>query len=126
MLTAASAAPQDGPGRYLERIALKVGGGVELIPTENIDWIESSGVYVNLYVASRKLLHRDSLSSLSVRLDPSRFVRVPRSAIVNVNGIVRLEPLSHGEFELVLKCGVRPRLSRTYRPSLEKWLGHSL
>ena len=119
-------AGQGGPGKYLERIALKLGGGVELISTEDIDWIESCGVYVNVYMASRKLLHRDSLSSLSVRLDPSRFIRVHRSAIVNVNGIVRLEPLSHGEFELVLKCGARPRLSRTYRRSLEKWLGYSL
>ena len=114
------------PGRYLERIALKFSGGVELIPTRDIDWIESSGVYVTLHVATRKLLHRASLSELSMSLDPARFIRVHRSAIVNVNGIVRLEPLSHGEFELVLKCGARPRLSRTFRPSLEKWLGYSL
>jgi two-component system, LytTR family, response regulator len=114
------------PGQYLERIALKSNGRVELIPTVDIDWIESSGVYVTLHVANRELLYRASLNELSVSLDPSRFIRVHRSAIVNVNGIVRLEPLSHGEFELVLKCGARPRLSRTFRPSLEKWLGYSL
>ena len=117
---------QEMPGQYLERIALKSNSGVELIPTADIDWIESNGVYVTLHVATRNLLHRASLNELSASLDPSTFVRVHRSAIVNVNGIVRLEPLSHGEFELVLKCGARPRLSRTYRPSLEKWLGHSL
>ena len=119
-------ADQEIPGQYLERIALKSNGGVELIPTADIDWIESNGVYVTLHVATRNLLHRASLNELSASLDPSTFVRIHRSAIVNVNGIVRLEPLSHGEFELVLKCGARPRLSRTYRPSLEKWLGHSL
>lgn len=117
---------QEMPGQYLERIALKSSGGVELIPTVDIDWIESNGVYVTLHVATRNLLHRASLNELSASLDPSTFVRVHRSAIVNVNGIVRLEPLSHGEFELVLKCGARPRLSRTYRPALEKWLGHTL
>lgn len=117
---------QEMPGQYLERIALKSNSGVELIPTADIDWIESNGVYVTLHVATRNLLHRASLNELSASLDPATFVRVHRSAIVNVNGIVRLEPLSHGEFELVLKCGARPRLSRTYRPSLEKWLGHSL
>ena len=117
---------QEIPRQYLERIALKSNSGVELIPTADIDWIESNGVYVTLHVATRNLLHRASLNELSASLDPSTFVRVHRSAIVNVNGIVRLEPLSHGEFELVLKCGARPRLSRTYRPSLEKWLGHSL
>jgi two-component system, LytTR family, response regulator len=117
---------QEIPGQYLERIALKSSGGVELIPTADIDWIESNGVYVTLHVATRNLLHRASLNELSASLDPATFVRVHRSAIVNVNGIVRLEPLSHGEFELVLKCGARPRLSRTYRPALEKWLGHTL
>jgi len=119
-------AGQEIPGQYLERIALKSSGGVELIPTADIDWIESSGVYVTVHVGARELLHRASLNELGASLDPSRFVRVHRSAIVNVNGIVRLEPLSHGEFELVLKCGARPRLSRTFRPSLEKWLGYSL
>ena len=119
-------AGQGIPGQYLERIALKHSGGIELIHTADIDWIESCGVYVTLHAGARKLLHRASLSELSAGLDPSRFVRVHRSAIVNVNGIVRLEPLSHGEFELVLACGARPRLSRTFRPSLEKWLGHSI
>jgi two-component system, LytTR family, response regulator len=113
-------------GRFLERLALKSGGVVQFVRVADIDWIESSGVYVNLHTAGRVLLHRASLIELTEGLDPAQFVRVHRSAIVNVERIVRLEALSHGEFEVVLKSGAGPRVSRTYRPSLEKWLGHTL
>jgi len=60
------------------------------------------------------------------RLDPLRFVRVHRSAVVNIESILHLEPISHGEFEVMLKHGVRSRVSRTYRLQLEKRLGQSL
>jgi len=55
-----------------------------------------------------------------------RFVRVHRSAIVNIDSILELQPISHGEFEIVLKDGHRSRVSRTYRVLLEKRLGQSL
>ena len=55
-----------------------------------------------------------------------RFVRVHRSAIVNIESILHLEPISHGEFEGILKDGSRSRISRTYRRQLEKRLGQSL
>jgi two-component system LytT family response regulator len=57
---------------------------------------------------------------------PSDYVRVHRSAIVNIECILRLEPISHGEFEVILKDGSRSRISRTYRRQLEKRLGRSL
>ena len=53
-------------------------------------------------------------------------LRVHRSAIVNIDSILQLQPISHGEFEIVLKDGHRSRLSRTYRRQLEKRLGQSL
>jgi hypothetical protein len=59
-------------------------------------------------------------------LDPMRFVRVHRSSIVNIDSILELQPISHGEFELVLKDGHRSRVSRNYRIHLEKRLGQSL
>jgi two-component system LytT family response regulator len=59
-------------------------------------------------------------------MDPARFVRIHRSAIVNIESIVQLEPVSHGEFEVVLRDGARTRVSRMYRAQLEKRLGQSL
>ncbi len=64
--------------------------------------------------------------SLAARLDPSRFVRVHRSATVNIQSIVRLKPASHGEFDVLLKDGGQTRVSRTYRGALERSLGQSL
>ena len=55
-----------------------------------------------------------------------RFVRVHRSAIVNIESVSHWQPISHGEFEVVMKSGTRSKISRTYRAALEKRLGQSL
>jgi len=88
-----------------------------------VDWVEGAGVYVNLHVAGKELLYRASLSELAENLDPAQFVRVHRSAIVNVDSIVRLESLSHGEFAVVLKDGAQSRVSRPIaRRSRSGWV----
>jgi two-component system, LytTR family, response regulator len=112
--------------RRWDRLVVKSGGTTRFIRVMDIDWIESAGVYVNLHVAGKELLYRAALNELAEKLDPMRFVRVHRSAIVNIESIVQLQPISHGEFEVVLKNGSRPRVSRTYRAQLEKRLGQSL
>jgi two-component system, LytTR family, response regulator len=113
-------------GRCLDRLVVRSGGRTRFIRSVDIDWIESAGVYVNLHVAGKELLYRASLNELADSLDPMRFVRVHRSAIVNIDSILELQPISHGEFEIVLKNGHRSRVSRTYRAHLEKRLGQSL
>jgi len=114
------------PGRYIDRLVVKGSGTTRFIRVADIDWIEGAGVYVNLHVAGKELLYRSALNELASHLDPLRFIRVHRSAIVNLDSIVQLQPISHGEFEIVLKDGHRSRLSRTYRTQLEKRLGQSL
>jgi two-component system LytT family response regulator len=128
MLRMASAMVSDRAmaGRYLDRLVVKSGGATRFLRVVEIDWIEGAGVYANLHVAGRELLYRTSLNELAERLDPMRFVRVHRSAIVNIDCVVELQPISHGEFEIVLKDGHRSRVSRTYRVQLEKRLGQSL
>jgi two-component system, LytTR family, response regulator len=113
-------------GRYLDRLVVKGSGTTRFIRVADIDWIEGAGVYVNLHVAGKELLYRSALSELTGRLDPMRFIRVHRSSIVNIDSILELQPISHGEFEIVLKDGHRSRVSRTYRLELEKRLGQSL
>ena len=112
--------------RYLDRLVVKGSGTTRFIRVADIDWIEGSGVYVNLHIAGKELLYRSALNELAGHLDPMRFVRVHRSAIVNIDSILELQPISHGEFEIVLKDGHRSRVSRTYRVQLEKRLGQSL
>ena len=112
-------------GRW-DRLVVKSGGTTRLVRVVDIDWIEAAGVYVNLHVAGKELLYRAALHELAERLDPDRFVRIHRSAIVNIESILHLEPISHGEFEVVLKNGSRSRVSRSYRAQLEKRLGQAL
>ena len=112
--------------RRWDRLVVKSGGSTRFIRVVDIDWIEAAGVYVNLHVGGKELLYRAALNELAEKLDPRRFVRVHRSAIVNMESILQLEPISHGEFDAVLKNGSRTRVSRTYRPQLEKRLGQPL
>jgi two-component system LytT family response regulator len=110
----------------LDRLVVKSGGSTRFVRVADIDWIEAAGVYVNLHIGGKELLYRAPLSELAEKLDSVRFVRVHRSAIVNIESILRLEPISHGEFEVILKDGSRSKISRTYRGQLEKRLGQSL
>ena len=112
--------------RYMDRLVVKGSGTTRFIRVAEIDWIEGAGVYVNLHAGSKELLYRSTLNELSRHLDPMRFIRIHRSTIVNLESVVELRPISHGEFELLLKDGHRSRVSRTYRIELEKRLGQSL
>jgi two-component system, LytTR family, response regulator len=122
MVSAASASSE----RRLDRLVVKAGGTTRFIRVIDIDWIEAAGVYVTLHVGGKELLYRAALNDLAEKLDPRRFVRVHRSALINIESVVQLEPISHGEFEAVLKNGSRTRVSRTYRGQLEKRLGQPL
>jgi two-component system, LytTR family, response regulator len=112
--------------RRLDRLVVKAGGTTRFIRVIDIDWIEAAGVYVTLHVGGKELLYRAALNDLAEKLDPRRFVRVHRSALINIESVLQLEPISHGEFEAVLKNGSRTRVSRTYRVQLEKRLGQPL
>jgi two-component system, LytTR family, response regulator len=124
ILRMVSAAP--GGDLPLDRLVVKSGGSVRFVRVADIDWIEAAGVYANLHIGGKELLYRAVLNELAERLDPVRFVRVHRSTIVNIESILHLEPISHGEFEVILKDGSRSKISRTYRRQLEKRLGQSL
>jgi two-component system LytT family response regulator len=114
------------PGEIWEWIAVKTKDSTHLVMTEEIDWIEASGVYVTLHAGTNVYLHRASLAAVGDHLDPFRFVRIHRSTIVNIRSVTSLERRSHGEFELVLKTGARLMLSRSYRGLVESVLGQSL
>ena len=122
MVSSAPVAPE----RRLDRLVVKSGGTTRFIRVIDIDWIEAAGVYVTLHVGGKELLYRAALNDLAEKLDPRRFVRVHRSALINIESVLQLEPISHGEFEAVLRDGSRTRVSRTYRGQLEKRLGQTL
>jgi two-component system LytT family response regulator len=111
------------PVEFLSCLTIKLKGQVSIIPVHEIDWIESAGDYVYVHSNSRKLITRETLISLEQRMDPRKFVRVHRSAIVNVERIKSLKPNEHGDYEICLRSGDQLKLSRTYRKHFQKIIG---
>ena len=107
---------------YATRLVVRDGSRVSFVPVVDIDRIDASGNYARLHAGSRVHLLRETLKSLEARLDPERFVRVHRSAIVNIERIVAMEPYFHGEYVLTLRDGTRVTSSRTCSQRLREML----
>jgi len=123
---ASTAAPATLPGTgYLDRIAVEMRGKVRVVPVDQIDYIAASGPYAELYVGDRRYVIRAAMQTLEERLDPRRFMRVHRSAIVRLDLVETLHRGAGGDYEVQLKGGTRLRVSRSRREALERWLGVS-
>ena len=101
--------------KFLKRLTIKLTGHTILLPTDEIDWIESYGNYLKLHAGRESHLIRGTMQSLESRLDPEKFVRVHRSTIVNIEKIKEIYPRSNGDQDLVLQNGQQLMLSRKYR-----------
>lgn len=100
---------------FLERLAVRQGDGIRFIKVEAIDWIEAEGNYVKVHLGHESHLLREPLSHLETRLDPKRFVRIHRSTLVNIDRVVEIHPLFHGNCCLVLQDGTQLTMTRNYR-----------
>lgn len=107
----------------LDRIAIKGTGQVSFVKISDIDWIEAADYYTCLHVGTRTHLLRRSMADLEQELDPAVFCRIHRSSIVNIAQVEGLRLNPDGEYEVVLKDGIRLRLSRRYRKGAHSRLG---
>ncbi|HKF55988.1 MAG TPA: response regulator [Blastocatellia bacterium] len=123
LLEAAKPAPQQSS---VERLVLKSGGRVFFLRVEEIDWIEAAGNYVRLHAGKETHVMRESMNSLEQRLDPTRFIRIHRSTMINIERVKELRPLFHGDYEVTLQDGARVTLSRSYRDRLSDHLKSEL
>ncbi|MCE9667951.1 LytTR family DNA-binding domain-containing protein [Myxococcus stipitatus] len=121
--TAASASAPGTAPESLERLMVRVGTRSVLVPAADIDWVEADDYCVTLHVGREEHVLRESLAALETRLGPERFVRIHRSAIVNVERIRELHHASPTETVVVLEDGQRLRVSRSRREALERRLG---
>jgi two-component system LytT family response regulator len=112
--------------KYLDRLVIKNAGRIHFIKTDEIDWIEAEGNYVRLHTGKESHLLREPISSLEVRLNPRKFLRIHRSTIVSLDRIHELQPWFHGEYRVILKNGTQLMLSRSHRDKLNEALGRSL
>ena len=106
--------------RRTERVVVKTGGKVMFLRASDIEWIEAAGNYVKLHVGQDAFLFRESMKNMEARLDNDLFVRIHRSAIVNVNRIKELQPWFHGEYVVILHDGTRLMASRVFSDRLDR------
>lgn len=112
--------------RYLNRLMIKFKDQIFMVPVHEIDWIEAAGDYVYVHAKSQKHIVRETLASLEQRLDPAQFIRIHRSAIVNVEKIKSFHPNEHGDYDVYLQSGIKLKLSRTHRVHFQKITGNLL
>ncbi|HSJ64062.1 MAG TPA: LytTR family DNA-binding domain-containing protein [Gemmatimonadaceae bacterium] len=110
--------PDTTRATWLTRLQVPVGDRIRLVRVEDVDWLEGAGNYVRVHSGRERHLVRTTLASLERELDPSRFARIHRSAIVNLDRVRELEPYAGGDYIAFLADGRKLRVSRTYRDRL--------
>jgi len=107
---------------FASRFPVKSNGNIYFVRTDDIDWIDAMGNYTALHSGGRKHLIRETIKSVEARLDPKRFVRVHRSAIINLDRLRKLQPYFHGEYVVTLEDGTTLTSSRGYSDRLRALL----
>jgi two-component system LytT family response regulator len=118
--------PPSAAAGFRSRIGVKVSGRTTLLDLADVDWIEAVGSCVRIYAGGTRAMVRTTLAELEGSLDPHRFFRIHRSAVVNLQRIRHLEHWSHGDYLVVLTDGTELRLSRARRRAMEEVLGTTL
>lgn len=108
--------------QYVDRLAIPANGRILFLPTKDIDWIEAEGNYVHVHAGNREHLLRQTLTELEKLLNPSDFLRIHRSTIVNVRRIKEIQTWFHGYHRVLLEDGTELRMSR-YQQETAKKLG---
>jgi two-component system, LytTR family, response regulator len=104
----------------VDRLAIKVGDRVLYLKLADIDWIEAADDLVRIHAARHVYDHRSTLAQLEQRLPSSRFLRIHRSTIVNVERIREFQPWFQGDWILVLADGTRLQSGKSYRQKIRE------
>jgi two-component system LytT family response regulator len=111
---------QGAKPEYLARIVVRDRQKVRFVKTGEIDWIEASGNYVVVHAGRENHVVRETLAAFEAQLAPKEFVRVSRSAIVNLDRVEHFEPTFNNEHVIVLSNGTRLPMTRGLRELQDK------
>src|SRR2546426_5811381 len=114
----AAVAEEPTARRHPERLLVAEDGRSFFVRTADVDWIEAARNYVRLHAGDRVHTVRTTLAALEARMDPERFRRISRSALVNLDRVREVQPWFHGDAIVILESGARVTLSRRYRRNL--------
>ncbi len=119
----AVAAAAQPPGRPIERVLIREEGRVHVLPLGKIDFVEAKDDYLSFAVAGKRLLKQQTMAELEAQLDGSRFVRVHRSYLLNIERLARLELYAKDSWIAILADGTRIPVSRSGHARLKELLG---
>lgn len=107
---------------HVTRFAVKVGTRIQVVRTQDIDWIAAAGDYVEFHSKGRCYLLHETMNSIQQKLDPQQFLRIHRSRIVRLDLIQEAQTIDNREYRVRLTDGSEHRSGRTYASRLENWL----
>jgi two-component system LytT family response regulator len=108
--------------KYLKRLSFKSRGRTIIVSTEDIEYVEAEGNYLSLQIGKEAHLIRSAMHQFEGKLDPEKFARIHRSAIVNLDRVREMHPLFNGDQLVIMKSGKELTLSRNYRDRLKDLL----
>jgi two-component system LytT family response regulator len=111
-------AAMPGQAAPIKQILIRDRARAYFIPVDSIDRLSAAGNYVEIHAAGKVHLVREPLAKLAAQLDAGEFIRVHRSHVVKLTSIKELQPMFHGDYELILRSGERLALSRRYKALL--------
>jgi two-component system LytT family response regulator len=107
---------------YPARIEIRSAGHVCYVDVQDVDWIEAADNYVVFHTPSGSHLMRESMSRIQTLVNPEKFIRVHRSAIINLDRVSELKSTTFGSRVVVLENGREVRVSRSQKLKLEELL----
>jgi two-component system LytT family response regulator len=102
------------------RVAVREAGRVVFVKPDDVDWIEAEGNYLCLHVGKKSYLLRETMNAAETSLASKKFLRINRSALVNLERVKEWQPMFHGDSVLILENGTRLTVSRVYRESFNR------
>lgn len=121
--SALDAVLDDATRRRRDRLVVRHAGRLRLVPVHEIEWIEARGNYVHLHHPDGPFLLRQTMAALQEALDPARFLRVHRSAIVALDAVDQYARVPSGDYELRLRSGAHVAMSRSHLAAFEAAVG---
>jgi two-component system, LytTR family, response regulator len=114
------------PGHTLDRVVVKDGTKVHIIPVDKLDYVEAQDDYIGLRSDKKLYLKQQTISSIEGQLDPKKFLRIHRSYIVNLERIARIEPFTKDSRVAILQDGTQLPVSRAGHARLKELLGDNI
>jgi two-component system LytT family response regulator len=111
------------PGKTLERVLIRHEGRVHVLPVERIDYVEAQDDYLSFAVGGKHLRKQQTMSDLESQLDGSRFVRIHRSFILNIERLARIDLYGKDSWLAILSDGSKLPMSRTGHAKLKELIG---